>query len=540
MPRQQIDPTNPVPSDDKDLVANEAAQTLEQDVPLSQSLIWRRQRDFYAQRGLKAWTEDLVPNYITNNPFIAEIYADVIAAFLEDCMRDRPVSPENPLRIVELGAGTGKFSFLFLRKLTALLHEKSIPREHVRYSMTDCSEQFIAAWLANASLAEFVQAKMLEFQVFRVGEEHSSGLSRLASARKGPLVVIANYVFDSLPQDAFIISQGEIAEALITTSEPLEERAVPSFGKWQLSFKNAAVPLQRYADPSWNEILEDYRARLSAATILFPTAALCALQQLQQFSDDRMLVLAADKGFAYEDELFLIQGPPTLEFHSGRCFSQMVNFDAIAKYFAAARGEALLPDRHFSTLNICAFLHTASRDKFGATRAAYHWSQARIAPDDVFTLLAWLNPHMEEMTVPQILAMLRLTRWDPLALMRVFPVLVRHLRSVAAERNDLREAVLRVWDNHFPLTAVDNALAFHCGVILFELRFFDEAYAMFRKSQQLLGPSAAASYNLGLCCLELGRSQEALELMREACSLDQNFEPARASLSKIEKEKQNR
>src|SRR6478609_8029147 len=100
---------------------NPEPDVLEIDVPLSQSLIWRLQRDFYAQRGLKAWNEDLVPSYITNNPFIAEIYAGIVAAFLQDCMSAAQLSPENPLRILELGAGTGKFSYLFLRKLTALL-----------------------------------------------------------------------------------------------------------------------------------------------------------------------------------------------------------------------------------------------------------------------------------------------------------------------------------------------------------------------------------------------------------------------------------
>ncbi len=48
------------------------------------------------------------------------------------------------------------------------------------------------------------------------------------------------------------------------------------------------------------------------------------------------------------------------------------------------------------------------------------------------------------------------------------------------------------------------------------------------------GPSATTSYNLGLCCLGLGRSREALELMREACSLDPSFEPARHSRFKLE------
>jgi hypothetical protein len=43
---------------------NQEPAILETDVPLSQSLIWRLQRDFYAQRGLKAWTEDMVPGYL--------------------------------------------------------------------------------------------------------------------------------------------------------------------------------------------------------------------------------------------------------------------------------------------------------------------------------------------------------------------------------------------------------------------------------------------------------------------------------------------
>ena len=48
---------------------------------------------------------------------------------------------ENPLRILELGAGTGKFSYLFLRKLTALLRGHNVPLHLVRYCMTDASEK---------------------------------------------------------------------------------------------------------------------------------------------------------------------------------------------------------------------------------------------------------------------------------------------------------------------------------------------------------------------------------------------------------------
>src|SRR5262245_61222958 len=116
--------------ENKDTIAEETrspalpeTSPLECDVPLSQSLIWRRQREFYIQRGLKAWSQDRVPEYITNNPFIAEIYARIVAEFLGECMA---AGAQRPLRIVELGAGSGKFSYLFLRQLGELLRAKNI------------------------------------------------------------------------------------------------------------------------------------------------------------------------------------------------------------------------------------------------------------------------------------------------------------------------------------------------------------------------------------------------------------------------------
>src|SRR5216684_7175876 len=128
-------------------VMTAASRVLERDVPLSQSVIWRLQREFYMQRGLKAWTEDMVPQYITNNPFITEIYAHIVADFLSDCIaHGESPSAENPLRILELGAGPGSFSYLFLRHLTALLRERNITPEAVRYCMTDCSASAIQAW----------------------------------------------------------------------------------------------------------------------------------------------------------------------------------------------------------------------------------------------------------------------------------------------------------------------------------------------------------------------------------------------------------
>lgn len=505
------------------------SKLLERDVSLSRSIIWRLQRDFYSLRGMKAWTEDLIPSYITSNPLIAEMYAEIVAAFFTDCAAHStalypPRSAENPLRILELGAGTGKFAGLFLRKLRALLRELGLPLDSVRYTMTDCSEQVIAGWRTNRYLAEFATAGILHFELLCIDQNGIAGHTAGTAHPGGPLVVIANYVFDSLPQDAFALEDGNISEILVSVGT-----SGNSIGPQALSYSNVPVAPQRYADPLWNRILEQYRLKLPSATVLFPTSALHVLQQLQDSSDGRMLVLAADKGFAYEDELPLARGAPPLEFHSGNCFSQIVNFHAIATYFTERGGAALLPEKHFSPLSICAFLQLPKEAHFAATNAAFCQAQAGVGPDDVFTLLGWLHPHMEEMSVAQILAMLRLSRWDPVALMRVFPVLGKQLGSVNAERNDLRQAVMRIWENNFPVNSSENALAFQCGVILLELRLFADALAMFQESERMLGRSAPTSYNLGLCELGLGRSAAALEYMSQALEQDPGFEPARTS-----------
>lgn len=505
---------------------NQEPTLLEIDVPLSQSLIWRLQRDFYAQRGLKAWNEDLVPSYITNNPLIAEIYAGIVTAFLQDCVSAAQLSPENPLRILELGAGTGKFSYLFLRKLTALLRNNNLPLHLVRYCITDTAESLLTESRENACLQEFANSGILEFEVLQAGQKYRQ-------EARGPLVVIANYVFDSLPQDAFAIENGGIHEILVTTSAAGGE--IQSLKDLRFSYQNSAISPQYYPDNDWNAILEQYRTRLSTATVFFPASALKTVQQLSHSSDGRMLVLVADKGLAHEEDLALSPRAPSLDFHAGgRCFSQQVNFDAIGKYFCGKGGEALVPSKHFTNLNLCAFIQRKPGDDFPTTRKAYEQAISAFGPDDLFAIMSWLNAHLEETSLPQALALLRLTRWDTVAFTRLFPVIARQARNATAERLDLRDAVLSTWENHFPLTKDENILAFYCGVVLLELRFFQEAYSMFRKSQQLFAPSAATSYNLGLCCLGLGQSREALELMREACNLDPNFEPARQSRFKLE------
>ena len=127
--------------------------------------------------------------------------------------------------------------------------------------MTDASEKLVTEWRENAYLKEFVGSGILEFEIFQAGQEHKL-------QRRGSLVAIANYVFDSLPQDAFAIDNGVIHEILVTTSAPAGDE-IPYLKDLRFSYQNSATSPQRYADDLWNSILEQYRTRLSTATVLF-------------------------------------------------------------------------------------------------------------------------------------------------------------------------------------------------------------------------------------------------------------------------------
>ena len=54
---------------------------------LSESILWQAQRNYFIEQGIEAWRKNIVPSYVTINPFIAHTYAEVVLAYLEDCKK---------------------------------------------------------------------------------------------------------------------------------------------------------------------------------------------------------------------------------------------------------------------------------------------------------------------------------------------------------------------------------------------------------------------------------------------------------------------
>src|SRR5947209_9498405 len=103
--------------------------------PFSSSHIWQLQDAYFAGRGVEAWRQGEVPHYVTSNPTIANSYAEIVLGFRRD--RQRLAATPGPLTIIELGAGSGRFAFHFLRRLEALCAEADVPPTGFRYILTD-------------------------------------------------------------------------------------------------------------------------------------------------------------------------------------------------------------------------------------------------------------------------------------------------------------------------------------------------------------------------------------------------------------------
>jgi hypothetical protein len=415
-------------------------------LPLSQSPVWHQQRAFYEARGSEAFAE--IPHEAVDNPWVAAAYARVIEAFLRD-------QPAERVQIVELGAGAGRFAHGLAREL----------RHPFTYTLTDFAESQLEDWRRHEGLEGFEFAR-----VDLAGE--------IALDVQGPLVVIANYVFDSLPVDAFAVKGGALFECLVDDDFDFTRRATTS---------------EHYGDEDLDALLAHYAANLDDTVFTVPTTAIGALRRLRELAGDRLLVLAADKALSTEEALAYREEPEPAR-HSG-AFSLMVNFHALGHYARRHGGELLHGGDRHEALDVGALVFGPS----AATRTAYEDAIGRFGPGDLATLTAGVERAAEHLGVAEIVALLRLSGWDATTLHGVLgPLRDQAAEADPATQEDLRFALFETYDRHFAVPG-DPDLPFAIGLLLYELQDYEDAIEFFEASLEQHGHDPATERNIEQC-----------------------------------------
>lgn len=511
---------------------------LERNQRLSESLLWRLQRKFFDSRGAEAWSEGLVPHYITSNPWIANAYAQVVLGWLRDCAGASrepdsfpPLDLRQPVHIVELGCGSGRFGYLFFRRLLDLLDRSPLRHVTVRYVFTDFTESNLDALRGHPALQPWIAEGRLDFARYDAGEDleirlTGSGETLTPQTLRNPLVVIANYVFDGIPQDAFSVRDGRLHElrvSLATEGEEPDPNDPALLGRVQPAWKERPARRGGYADPELDALLAESAARLEGAKFLFPCAALRCLRNLARLADGRLLLLSGDKGDCRE-ELVAGREAPGLAIHGS--ISMMVNYHALGRWFAHRGGEMLCTRHLHSSLCVVAGLLGTPPAGTMETRMAFDGAVERSGPDDFFNLKLSMERQTGELTLEQILAWLRLSGWDASVLFSCFPTLVESAGEASDRlRGEIFNAIHQVHSTYFPLREARD-LAFHLGVLLCEIQCHEDALRFFQESAATHGSNPATSFNIGLCLFHLGRIHEALAQIEEALEGAPDFEPA--------------
>ncbi|MBC3919071.1 tetratricopeptide repeat protein [Undibacterium sp. CY18W] len=524
---------------------------VEQNQRLSASLLWGLQRRFFSEQSIDAWRNSIVPHYITSNTFIARAYARLVFAYLRDLLRDqqRPLGLSQSLYVLELGAGSGRFSYHFIKKFFTVWQQSALSHIPVCYVMSDFCEKNLAFWRQHPFLQNYIQQGWLDFALVDMSKTEDivlqhSGVTLSQAQLNNPLVVIANYVFDSIEQDAFYVNDGTLHESLVSLHSQQPEpdiNDVTLLQRVQARWHDVPVAGDYYPEPEFNLILAHYRQHLADSHVLLPVQSLRYLTHLRHISHNRLLLISADKGYGREDDL-RFRGAPGLVSHGS--ISLSVNYHAIAQYVDQQGGLWMSTPQRHQDLYICAAvfagapLHAAGQNpaQFVETQQAFTEHISDIGPDDFFSFKRLIQAHADSLEMEQILAYLRMSGWDATNFWGCYIALMQHATTLVGPlKREVADMAAQVWHNYYPLGEVRD-LAFALGSLLYEIEYYPEAITYLEQSLSLYGKASPTLYNLGMCHYNLGQLSQALQYVNDALQLDPDYEPACVMLTAIENE----
>ena len=133
--------------------------------PFSDSLLWDSQENLYKVLGPSSWGVHGVPFYITSTPFVADYYARVTSRYLQ-----KQKLTMEPLYLFELGMGSGRFTYLYLKYLEMYC-------SHINFCLVvvDCVKENLTTLQNHPLLQKWIEKGYLDFALWNpLKEEHST------------------------------------------------------------------------------------------------------------------------------------------------------------------------------------------------------------------------------------------------------------------------------------------------------------------------------------------------------------------------------
>jgi len=442
---------------------------VEAEKPLSQSQLWELQTDFFANQGPEAWIKGIVPQYITTNPYIANQYAKTVFGYLRDYVAREDIDKDTVIYIMELAAGVGRFTYTFLKRFLHLIENSSLKGIKFKYIVTDFAERNIEYWQNHSFLKPYFESGVLDCATFDISKDDEVRLRHsgevLSSGKlKNPLILFANYTFDSLPQDTFYVNKGELFEGLITVTEPNDEvdpedKSILAGLDYYYTDKKIEG-YDYYEDKNFNDVLLHYKNSLEDTAFYMPIIGLRCISRLRKLFNDDIILISADKGYKDEESMFK-NYHPFLSKHG--CISMTVNFHALELYFKGLGGKAIHSIYEHENVNVSLFLLSKNNNDLVETSMAYNEIIETIGPDDFYIIKKAIMPLSKSLTTKELLTFIRFTVWDARTLLECYNILLERIETEENfPKDELIDVINKVWEYYFPI-GEEGDLGYHVG-----------------------------------------------------------------------------
>lgn len=564
----------------------------------SDSKIWDLMMRFYDQNGISSWADGIVPHFISSNPFIGKTYAKILSGFYRDLKHQREVrgvkgrangisnhiDDNQCFYIVEIGGGTGKLAFYILKALEEMKDIIGIPMKQIVYVLTDFTESNIKFWRQQEDLRPFVDSGQLDFAKFEaVNDTQLKLLNSGKILKKGdvqnPICIVANYLIDTLCNDAFQVEAGVIKEGLVSVGVD-EEYKIKYDEEGNVDYNDPQIINSLMNEYQYNEVscnyysdcvpqddvlhfseimawYQKYYDDKQGASFLIPVGFLKAVRHLSDLSSGNALIISGDKGNSNPDHFRGISDPH-MALHGS--FSLMVNFHAIGLYVKSRGGVSWYGSQEESALQVNCFLlnedngakdvictkanraesdmNSLKKQKFAFLSHSFDDTINNFNPNDFFVLQKSLKEEASP-TLLSIVSLLKLSNWDPEIFYKFRDVVLTSIQSYGQRlHNDLISGIPKLWDNYYHLGDSDHGkdIPFELGRLYYGLSLYDKALEFYQTSIKLYGNHHITAHNTGLCRFSLLQYTEAKACFEKAIEINPQYEKSRNWLTKVEKE----
>lgn len=511
---------------------------IEQHKRFSHSALWRLQREYFDKEGINAWVNQ-VPFYITSNPYIANAYAQIALNFMRDWIKKNPDAKNHPFYIMELGTGSGRFSYYFVKSLLETMKQHQIDDIKFCYVMSDFTKHNIKYWETHPALKPYVESGIIDFALYDMETERPINLIRQnvrlsPEVLVNPLTIFANYIFDTVSHDAFTVHEGKLFELLFSLStdeKNMHDNRPVDMEKIAVDYNVHELKSAYYGDPHLDSILENYKQKLHSTSFLFPMGSFHAIKFLKKLAHDKLFIISTDKGYGSLESLDNL-GHPAISWHGS--FSMMVNFHAIGEYFKNSGGDAVLqtPRRGIRT---SVFSSGFKLNELINTAAEIEERVERLSPSDYFTLHSRVRDNFESYDLETLAAHLEFAGWDPHIYLKISPRITALIAESDVETLQfMAKNMPRLAANYYFMPKTECIL-FEIGVFFHAIKNFGEALKYYKQAVEFVGEQFGLFYNMALCQHHLELNEDALETFKRALALDPESKETAEWITFIEK-----